>query len=210
MFLRYREPIFLASQSPRRQQLLSQIGVEFELLAVEIDESIFVGEKPLEYVQRMAGSKARTAWSSQQIKKIDHYYERALLAADTSVVLGERVLGKPASFFESRQMLEDLSAMTHRVITCVALVNKDGINIQTSITEVTFAKLSQKTIQDYCELGEGMDKAGSYAIQGAAALFVRSMKGSYSGVVGLPLYETGLLLDAHFEAACLSKQKKGV
>jgi septum formation protein len=196
-------PIILASKSPRRQALLSQIGVDYVLLDNEIDESVNYNEKPLNYVNRMAEEKAHCAWQSAQIKNIDSYKQRLLLAADTSVILGDVILGKPENIQQAKDMLSLLSDNTHQVITAVARLllvdNKQSIKLETSVTNVTFAKLSQTTIDDYCQKGEGLDKAGSYAIQGEAAKFVRFIEGSYSGVVGLPLYETSLLLSNYLK-----------
>ena len=203
MNLPNRLPIILASKSPRRQELLTQIGVKFETLDNEIDESVYENEKPLSYVNRMAEEKARFAWESEQIKNIDDYKQRVLLAADTSVVLGSNILGKPENIQQAKQILSLLSDNTHQVITAVALLklvdNKQSLTLETSVTKVTFAKLSQQMIDDYCQNGEGLDKAGSYAIQGQAAKFVRFIEGSYSGVVGLPLYETSLLLSDYLK-----------
>jgi len=197
LFQQY-EPIFLASRSPRRRELLTQIGVNFELLDIEIDESIRSNEKPIDYVSRMATEKAQAGWSSSKISTFVNYQARALLAADTSVVLADQVLGKPNNLEQAREMLTHLSNNTHQVITSVAVLNKQALTLETSVTDVTFAKLTEKIIEDYCKMGEGMDKAGGYAIQGLAAQFVTTINGSYSGVVGLPLYQTALLLNKHF------------
>ncbi len=190
--------IILASRSPRRQQLLTQIGIKYDLLDVEIDESVNVAEAPISYVERMARQKAQTAWQSEAIKSLSNYQERALLAADTSVVFSNTILGKPADVNDAIKMLSELSGNTHQVITAVALLNKQTLNIQTSVTQVTFAKLSATKIADYCRTEEGLDKAGAYAIQGLAAQFVKSIEGSYSGVVGLPLYETSVLVESYY------------
>ncbi len=203
------EPVILASRSPRRRDLLNQLGISFELLDVEIDEAVKAGEKPLVYVERMAQSKADAGWQSLaisnagnskatesgDIREIDNH--TALIAADTSVVFNDLILGKPESIDDAVSTLLMLSDNTHQVLTSIALKNRIGINLMTSITDVTFAKLSQKEIDDYCDSAEGMDKAGGYAIQGKAARFVKHINGSYSGVVGLCVYLTSCLLDKH-------------
>ena len=197
-----REPIILASQSPRRQELLSQIGCKFDLLSIEIDESVKLKEAPLAYVTRMAREKAQMALISPELKDLDNYSGRAILTADTSVVLGEQILGKPADLEIAKTMLLSLSGKTHQVITCVAVANTNGIHVLSSTTKVTFCQLTEHQVNSYCQLAEGIGKAGAYAIQGHGALFISSIEGSYSGVMGLPLYETGLLLDSHFEQRC--------
>ncbi len=194
----YPEPIYLASRSPRRQELLKQIGVEFLLLDIEIDESVLAKEVPLSYVERMAVEKAQVGW--QKVQPISLTQESCgVLAADTSVILDVDILGKPKSSEEAAYQLSRLSGRKHQVITSVALINKKGINQQTSITQVSFAELSSHQIEQYCVTGEGMDKAGGYAIQGLAAQFIQSINGSYTGVVGLPLFETACLLNEHFK-----------
>ncbi|WP_444994651.1 Maf family protein [Aliikangiella sp. IMCC44359] len=195
----YPHYITLASRSPRRQELLRQIGVEFQLLDLAINESVSSNELPLDYVQRMAQEKAKTGWSLLQQQKISTSHKNAVLAADTCVVLRDNILGKPKDLDDSIAIIRLLSGNVHQVMTSVSLINEDGISTQTSITDVEFAKLTNQQIVCYCQSGEGMDKAGSYAIQGFAAQFVKSIKGSYSGVVGLPLYETSLLLNKHFK-----------
>lgn len=199
MLFHHCEPIILASRSPRRRELLNQIGVNFELLDIGIDESAINGETAIEYVSRMAETKAKQAWQSEQIKQINNYQHKALLAADTSVVLADRFLGKPTGIEDAKRMLSQLSDNTHKVITSVALISRKGCFIQSSVTQVIFARLSTQDIADYCQQGEWMDKAGGYAIQGLAAQFVRSIEGSYSGVVGLPLYQTCCLLEGYFK-----------
>ncbi len=195
----YDYPLILASRSPRRQALLSQIGVPFELLDIEIDESVKANEKPLEYVERMAKHKAQFAWSSKERLAFIDAENRAVLTADTSVIYGDVILGKPESLQQAISMLTELSGNTHQVITSVALASKQGIKQATTITHVDMAKLTKQQITDYCKQGEGVDKAGGYAIQGLAAQFISSIKGSYSSVVGLPLYETSLLLNTHYQ-----------
>ena len=195
----YPGSIILASRSPRRRELLSQIGVKYDLLDIEIDESFNKNEMPLEYVERMAIEKAKAGWV--KLFELFPNSDKGLLAADTSVVLQQTILGKPRDLNHAREMLNALSDNTHQVITSVALIDKEGLNYRSSVTQVTFAALSESTISSYLATGEGNDKAGSYGIQGLAAKFVKSINGSYSGVVGLPLYETSLLLDNHFKVA---------
>jgi len=189
----------LASRSPRRQELLGQIGVSYHLIDIEIDESVHINEPPIAYVDRMAYEKGLAGWSVYTNQKSHDDQWRPLLAADTSVVLGENILGKPESECDARDMLRLLSGKTHQVMTSVALVDETGVATKTSITDVTFCDLRDVDIEAYLECGEGKDKAGSYAIQGFGAMFIRSINGSYSGVVGLPLYETNLLLEKHFK-----------
>lgn len=195
----YPQIIILASRSPRRQQLLQQIGVSFELLDIEIDETPKAAEKPLDYVQRVAKEKALAAWRSPQRHSIENSESRALLTADTCVVLNGQVLGKPKDSAYAASMLTALAGNTHQVMTSVVIKNAQRVYTDTSITEVEFCALTQSQVQSYVASGEGVDKAGGYAIQGIAAKFVKSIRGSYSGVVGLPLYETSQLLESHLK-----------
>jgi len=181
--------IYLASKSPRRQELLKQIGIKFICLNAEIDESPIAGEEPIRYVQRMATEKANAGWNHPQ-----RCEQRTLIAADTSVVLDGIIMGKPVSNVQARIMLENLSEKTHQVITSVAITDGFKADEITNITNVTFCKLPTELIEYYVGSGECADKAGAYAIQGFAARFVKFISGSYSGVVGLPLYETSQLL----------------
>ncbi len=179
--------IYLASKSPRRQELLRQIDVPFELLAVDIDETKRGNETPEQYVLRMAIEKAaagRTLASTPQ----------AVLAADTSVVIDEDCLGKPESEEQALQMLRRLSGREHQVMSAVAIDYNNDVVSRLSTTAVVFKPLSEEEITNYWRTGEPMDKAGAYAIQGKAAVFVERISGSYSGVVGLPLFETEQLL----------------
>lgn len=193
------QPIILASRSPRRQQLLEQIGVSFELLDIEVDESAKAAESPLDYVQRIARDKALAAWGSSKRLDMKNSEKRALLAADTCVVFNQTILGKPQDSADSMRMLKTLAGNVHQVMTSVVIKNIHQIYSKTSVTEVEFCSISSADMQAYVESGEGIDKAGSYAIQGLAAKFVKSIRGSYSGVVGLPLYETSQLLELHFK-----------
>lgn len=174
--------LILASQSPRRKELLSRLGVQFEVLAAGIDESLVADEQPLLYALRMAEEKARTV--KEQVGSA------VVLAADTAVVCGDNIFGKPGDNAHARSMLEALSGSTHRVISgCVLLGDDESISYHTE-TCVTFVEMSTRDISDYIATDEGNDKAGGYAIQGLGSQFIKSIQGSYSGVVGLPLAET--------------------
>lgn len=182
--------VYLASKSPRRKELLLQIGVEFDCLSADIDESVRNNEAPLDYVQRIAQSKAVAGWSSNARKQ-----EIPLVAADTSVVVGEQILGKPKSKQDAIQMLNMLSDNTHLVMTCVVVTNGLKTVNKTSVTEVKFAKLKEQQMLDYIATGDCFDKAGGYGIQGYAARFIENINGSYTGVVGLPVFETAQILE---------------
>lgn len=184
--------IYLASQSPRRSELLRQIGVPHKILRVAVDETPLSPHEPAEdYVARLALEKARSGW--QQAGK---GATRPVLGADTAVVLGDRILGKPADKEEGLAMLRLLSARTHRVLTGVALCWDHGEQVRISLSEVSFRSLTNEECAAYWASGEPRDKAGAYAIQGRAAVFITRITGSYSGIVGLPLYETSELLSA--------------
>lgn len=182
--------LILASASERRLRLLDQIGIVPDLVApTEIDETPLPGELPKAHVERLAGEKARAA--------ADLAEGAVVLAADTVVACGRRILGKPRSEDEARRQLDLLSGRSHQVITAVALVDAAGrLRRRTALTRVTFKPLSAGELARYIESGEWRGKAGSYAIQGRAGAFVRRLNGSYSNVVGLPLYETAGLLAA--------------
>jgi septum formation protein len=181
--------VYLASASPRRSELLRQIGVPFEVRPAEIVEAQAVGEAPDAFVLRLAAEKADAVW-----RRVAAEERRPVLAADTAVVLDERVLGKPADEVEAEAMLAALSGRTHRVLTAVAL--RCGATAETSLSssEVRFRATTRDERAAYCRSGEPLDKAGGYGIQGRAAMFVEHLAGSYSGVVGLPLFETAALL----------------
>ena len=181
--------ILLASASPRRSALLTQIGVPHEVRPVDIDESLGTGEDPSSYVYRLAKTKAETLWS-----RLAPNERKPVLGADTTVALGGEVLGKPASSAEHLKMLRRLSDQTHQVYTGVALRSTSGTELRLSVTDVTFRPLNDIEIIAYWETGEPADKAGGYAVQGRAAMFIERIHGSYSGVVGLPLFETAQLL----------------
>jgi len=192
--------IYLASRSPRRRELLSQIGVRFHLLLFrsrpgegpDVEEMSMPSEKPDLYVERMARAKAEAGWRRMLQRNLP---QSSVLAADTTVALDGRIYGKPANRQEAAQMLEQLSGHTHEVLTAVALKHEDWLQSALSRSEVRFKKLSAREIEQYVASGEADDKAGAYAIQGRAARFIVELRGSYSGVMGLPLYETAQLLD---------------
>lgn len=181
--------IYLASASPRRSELLRQIGVPFQVRPAAIAEDRVAGETPEEYVCRLAAAKAETVWAALRGDT------RPVLAADTAVVLDGLVLGKPENAAEAAAMLERLSGHTHRVLTGVALRYDGGVETRLSASEVRFRATTAAERRAYCATGEPFDKAGGYGIQGHAAVFVEELRGSYSGVVGLPLKETAALLE---------------
>jgi septum formation protein len=181
--------IYLASGSPRRRELLQQIGVPFRVVGTAVDEAVWPGEAPAAYVERLAAAKADAGWSGSRGEA-----DVPVLAADTAVVLGGKVLGKPADRQDAERMLRQLSGRTHEVLTAIALLTMSGLESRISRSEVTFRDLAAEEIQDYWETGEPADKAGAYAIQGRAAVFIADLRGSYSGVMGLPLFETAELL----------------
>ena len=183
--------IYLASQSPRRRELLKQIGVTFRVLAPEVDEAVLPREAPAAYVQRIARMKAEVAWCRIAAQRLT---PRPVLAADTAVILGRRILGKPADDTEAQAMLQALSGRTHQVVTAVALSYEKKTKLAISTTAVTFRRLVAHEIARYVASGEPHDKAGAYGIQGLAATFITRIEGSYSGVMGLPLFETTKLL----------------
>jgi len=182
-----RSVIVLASSSPRRCELLEQIGVSYKVHAVDIDESIMAGEKAADYVRRLSLEKARKGF-------IESHEQHVTLGADTCIELDGEILGKPADVQAAVQILSRLSGNEHMVHTAVAVVHHQGENTALSKSTVGFAKLEEEEIDAYIATGEPLDKAGAYAIQGLAAQFITKLEGSYSSVMGLPLYETGLLL----------------
>jgi septum formation protein len=180
--------LYLASQSPRRRELLAQIGVAFEVLTVDVDETARAGEAAAAYVRRVALDKAHAGWQG-----LPGAHRRPVLGADTAVVCGPEILGKPRSRAQALDMLQRLSGRTHTVLSAVALVDgRAEVRVQSSL--VTFRTLRPDECAAYWETGEPVDKAGAYAIQGRAAIFISRIEGSYSGVMGLPLYETAALL----------------
>lgn len=181
--------IYLASGSPRRRELLTQIGVSFRVLDVLVDETIVPGEAPEQYVLRLADAKATAGWSARPAG-----HSAPVLAADTTVVLDGKILVKPTGAIDGERMLLALSGRTHDVLTAIALATDRGVQSRLSRSEVTFRTLSPVEAREYWETGEPRDKAGGYAIQGRAAIFVADLRGSFSGVMGLPLFETAQLL----------------
>lgn len=195
-----RQKIWLASKSPRRAELLTDMGVPFEVLQFtdgggaryEVDESVMPEEPPRDYVRRVALDKALHAVSYVRERGLE---ERPLLTADTTVAIDNRILGKPADADEARDMLQALSGQTHEVLTAVVVVDGDQIRQALSVSQVRFAPLSDETIEAYIATGEPFDKAGAYGIQGPAGKFVAEMRGSFTGIMGLPVDETAQLLE---------------
>jgi len=193
-------PLYLASRSPRRRELLTHAGVRFYLLPLrsgpradaEPSEEALPGEAPRDYVERIARAKADAGWT----RLLQRNLPRApVLAADTTVALDGRVYGKPVSREEAANILAALSGHRHEVLTSVALKFDERLETAFSLTEVQFAELSEQDIRAYLASGEADDKAGAYGVQGRAAQFVIEIRGSYTGVVGLPLYETLRLIE---------------
>lgn len=192
--------IYLASRSPRRRELLTQIGVRYHLLlfrerpeaGAEVNEDPLPGEAADAYVERVARAKAQAGWKRMLQRNLPH---APVLAADTTVVVDGAIFGKPVDRRDAERMLAALSGRSHEVLTAVALQAGESLESALSRSEVRFKALSPEEIRDYVASGEADDKAGAYAIQGRAARFVAELRGSYSGVVGLPLYETSQMLD---------------
>jgi septum formation protein len=192
--------IYLASRSPRRRELLSQIGVRYHLLLFrsrpesppDVDESMLPNEQPDSYVERVARAKAQAGWRLLRLRNLPL---APVLAADTTVTLDNQILGKPLDRKEAAAMLAALSGRRHEVLTAVALMRDDRVDSLISRSEVQFKQLGPDEIAQYVATGECDDKAGAYAIQGRGARFVIELRGSYSGVMGLPLYETSQLLE---------------
>ena len=194
--------IYLASTSPRRRELLRQIGVNFNLLLArngtredgdEVDETPLPGERVEDYVDRLARAKAESGYRRLRWR---HLPVHPVLAADTTLAVDDEIVGKPSSPEHAREILSVLSGRTHLVLTSVANGDATHCESLTSISEVTFRPLSESEIRQYVASGEPMDKAGAYGIQGRAAVFITEIHGSYSGIMGLPLCETALLLEA--------------
>jgi septum formation protein len=181
--------LYLASASPRRRELLTQIGVAYHLLEVAVDETPQRGETPEMYVLRLALAKAKVGYGSLS-------GGGWVLGADTSVVIGDEILGKPRDREDGIAMLRRLSGVTHHVYSGVALVGGEREGTRLSVSAVSFCELSAQACEAYWRSGEPVDKAGGYAIQGRGAMFVSRLEGSYSGVMGLPLFETAQLLRA--------------
>ncbi|HCX32086.1 MAG TPA: septum formation inhibitor Maf [Rhodocyclaceae bacterium] len=191
--------IYLASRSPRRRELLRQLHVNLELLLfrgapredIEVSETILPGESAQEYTLRLARAKA---WFGARLIPMRRLHAQAVLAADTAVELDGAILGKPGGSGEAEAMLARLSGRAHRVLTAVALAEGDRLEHALSVSEVRFRSLGSEEIRRYVAAGESADKAGAYAIQGRAAGFIAEIRGSYSGIMGLPLFETAELL----------------
>ena len=191
--------VYLASKSPRRQELLRQLGVEFEEIRLrgapgrkrDVVEEALDGEPALHYVERIARTKATVGWKRMEERKLA---PRPVLGADTEVVLGDTIFGKPADVDAARQMIARLAGRRHEVITAVALRFEEQVEVALCVSHVTMRKLNAREIERYVATGEPFDKAGGYAIQGLAAAFITHLEGSYSGVMGLPLAETAALL----------------
>ena len=192
--------IYLASRSPRRRDLLNQIGVRYHLLlfrerpesGLEVSEDPLPGEAADAYVERVARAKAEAGWRRMLQRNLP---QAPVLAADTTVTLEGRIFGKPADRQDAASMLAALSGRSHEVLTAIALQHGDDLHSALSRSEVRFKDLSAAEIREYVATGEADDKAGAYGIQGRAARFIAELRGSYSGVVGLPLYETAQLLE---------------
>ncbi len=180
--------VFLASASPRRRELLRQIGVACRVLKVAVDESVQSLETPTDYVARLAVLKADTGWNTQAS------HDAVVLAADTSVVLHGEIFGKPQNAADGAAMLLKLSGQTHEVLTAVAVRTAAGTACRVSRSEVTFRAIERAEASAYWRTGEPQDKAGGYAVQGLGAIFIAHLNGSFSGVMGLPLFETAELL----------------
>lgn len=195
--------IYLASASPRRQELLQQIGVAFEVLPgapaqeAEAMERVIAAESPSAYVRRVAVAKLDAALDRRQRLALP---PAPILTADTTVALGGTILGKPVDAADAVRMLRALSGRTHRVLTAVALAHGSRRRVALSVSRVQFARLTPRQIEAYVATGEPFDKAGGYGIQGAAGAFARRIEGSYSGIMGLPLYETARLLRGVIES----------
>lgn len=191
--------IYLASRSPRRRELLKQIGVAFEVLVLrehpargfDVDESQHPGESPNDYVRRVSRAKAEAGWRRIEQRRLRRF---PVLGADTVVCVDEEILGKPADRADATRMLRMLSGREHRVLTAVALKSDERVELVVSESRVRFCEIAEPELEAYLESGEPTDKAGAYAIQGRAAAFVTELHGSYTGIMGLPLYETVQLI----------------
>ncbi len=191
--------IYLTSKSPRRRELLKQIGVNFEVLLLrlqsrmghDVDETPHVGEGPEDYVQRVCQEKVEMGWKSLKLRNLP---VAPVLAADTCVILDEQIVGKPKNREHAADILQSLSGRQHQVLSAVAITFDGRMEMRVSTSKVTFATLSKEHIRNYLLTNESLDKAGAYAIQGYAAAFIVHLEGSYSGVMGLPLFETSELL----------------
>ena len=194
-----RPRIYLVSQSPRRRELLKQIGINFEVLLLRndprrrvfVDETPLAGEDPTEYVKRICRDKALAGWETLELRNLPQF---PVLAADTTVTLDGRIIGKPDNNEHAAEILRMLSGSSHQVLTAVAMAFGERMEMRLSTTTITFDTLSEERIRSYLLTNEAHDKAGAYGIQGHAGAFVKHIDGSYTGVMGLPLYETVELL----------------
>jgi septum formation protein len=180
--------LYLASASPRRSELLTQLGLKFEVMPVGVDESRNIGETGADYVCRLALQKARRAWATLEIA------DAPVLAADTAVVVDADIFGKPSNQDDAVRMLTALSGRVHEVFTAVTAVDGSKEGSRLSRTQVRFRRISKAQMVNYWQTGESAGKAGGYAIQGLGAVLIEEIRGSYSGVMGLPLFETAYLL----------------
>jgi septum formation protein len=183
--------IYLASQSPRRRELLTQIGVRHEVLSVDVDETPHDNEDPATYVQRVCRAKAEAGWKAVQQRNLP---QQLVLAADTTVTFDGHIIGKPDDDEHAAAILHMLSGTQHQVLTAVAIAFGERLEMRLSTTNITFDTLDDERIRRYLHTREAHGKAGAYGIQGYAGAFARHLDGSYSGVMGLPLYETVELL----------------
>lgn len=192
-------PLYMASRSPRRAELLKQIGVPFEPLTFQsasgenqdVCEDVLAGEAPRDYVMRIARLKAQEAVTRMRAQGLP---PRLVLAADTTLDMAGQIIGKPEDAEDAVRILRRLSGRTHQVLTAVVIADGETLHEALSVSDVTMTQISDKDIHDYIATGEPFDKAGAYGIQGHAAAFIQEIKGSYSGIMGLPLFETvGLL-----------------
>jgi septum formation protein len=192
--------IYLASRSPRRRELLRQIGVKFNLLLmretlgrpVDIDEQPLTDETPADYIYRIVRSKANEGWKRVMQRRLPLL---PVLVADTIITLDGCILGKPRDIEHAKEMLTALSGRSHQVLTAIGVGVKDKVQVRLSTTTVRFREISEREIRNYLANNNILDKAGAYAVQGMAAAFIVEISGSYSGIMGLPLYETAQLLE---------------
>lgn len=199
---RIQQRIYLASQSPRRRELLKQIGINFEMLLLrsdprrnpDVDETPHAGEQPESYVQRVCQAKAEAGYAALRLRNLPPF---PVLAADTTVTLDGKIFGKPENVEQAAAMLRQLSGREHQVLSAVAVAMGEQVEVVLSTSTVRFAPLTEDRIHRYLLNREYTDKAGGYAIQGHAGAFIEHISGSYSGVMGLPLFETVQLLQ-HF------------
>ncbi|OWY41046.1 septum formation inhibitor Maf [Xenophilus sp. AP218F] len=183
--------IYLASGSPRRREILEQLGVHLERIHADIDETVLAGEDAVAYTERLAREKAAAGW---RVVESCGLPSRPLLAADTTVVMDGEIFGKPADAADARRMLRAFSGRRHQAITSVAVREGERVLLKTSVTDVCFKPLSDEEIERYIDSGAPFDKAGAYGIQSRAGVFIERIEGSYTGVMGLPVFETAALL----------------